>query len=105
MLKSSNAKYASELEYPWDSYFDIDISPYLHNKMISDLGCFNGGRGVAWFEKYKLYKLFGIDVSQTFIPGIQEILLHRITYVLEKQSNSSAKRMRVNEYHSNGDRK
>lgn len=47
MYKSSNAKYVSELEYPWDNYFGVDISPYLNNKTILDLGCFNGGRGVA----------------------------------------------------------
>ena len=69
MLKSSNTKYESELEYPWDNYFGIDLSPYLNNKTILDLGCFNGGRGVAWFERYKLVKLFGIDVEQVFIDA------------------------------------
>jgi SAM-dependent methyltransferase len=69
MLKSSNTKYVSELDYPWDNYFDRDISPYLNNKVILDLGCFNGGRGVAWFERYKLDKLFGIDVDQIYIDS------------------------------------
>jgi len=69
MLKSSNAKYASEIDYPWDNYFNIDISPYLNNKIVLDLGCFNGGRGVAWFERYKFDKLFGIDIDQAFIDS------------------------------------
>lgn len=69
MLESSNAKYVSELHYPWDNYFGIDISPYLNNKVVLDLGCFNGGRGAAWFERYNLDKLFGIDVDQVYIDA------------------------------------
>ncbi len=69
MLKSSNSKYTSELAYPWDNYFGVDISPYLNSKVVLDLGCFNGGRGVAWFERYKLDKIFGIDVDQVYIDS------------------------------------
>lgn len=72
MLKSSSAKYESELEYPWDHYFGLELSSLLRNKDILDLGCFNGGRGVAWFERYKLNKLFGIDVDQTYIDAAKE---------------------------------
>ena len=69
MQKSSQAKYDSELSYPWDNYFGVDISPYLIDKIILDLGCFNGGRSAAWFERYKVNKLYGIDIKQIFIDS------------------------------------
>lgn len=69
MLKSSQSSYKSELEYPWDHYFGVDLSPFLRGKVALDLGCFTGGRGVAWFERYKLDHLIGIDVKQTYIDA------------------------------------
>lgn len=69
MLKSSNAKYECELDYPWDNYFGMDISKYLNNKVVLDLGCFNGGRSAAWFLRYNLRKVFGIDVDQAYIDS------------------------------------
>ena len=67
MLASSMAKYRSELDYPWDTYFGLQLSPFLEDKVVLDLGCFNGGRSVAWFERYKMDMLFGVDVDQVFI--------------------------------------
>ena len=67
MLKSSTSKYESELEYPWDHYFGIDLSPFLQGKMALDLGCFTGGRSVAWFERYSLDYIVGIDINQIYI--------------------------------------
>lgn len=69
MLESSESKYQTELAYPWDHYFGIDLSPLLQGKVALDLGCFTGGRGVAWFERYKLNFLTGIDVKQVFIDA------------------------------------
>lgn len=69
MLKSSESKYKSELDYPWDHYFGIELTPLLQGNIVLDLGCFTGGRSVAWFEKYKLEYLIGIDVTQTFIDA------------------------------------
>ncbi len=69
MLHSSTSKYESELDYPWDAYFGTDLSPYLKEKVILDLGCFNGGRGAAWFERYNLKQIFGIDVDQVYIDA------------------------------------
>ena len=67
MLKYSETKYKTELEYPWDNYFSLDVSTLLRGKVALDLGCFSGGRGVAWFVRYKLEYLFGIDVKQEYI--------------------------------------
>jgi SAM-dependent methyltransferase len=69
MLASSQKKYAEELAYPWDSYFGVDLTPYLTGREVLDLGCFNGGRSVAWFERYRFKRLIGIDVALEFIEA------------------------------------
>lgn len=69
MLKSSQTKYCEEIEYPWDAYFDMDIAPLLAGKSALDMGCFTGGRGAAWYERYKLSQVTGIDVDQVFIDA------------------------------------
>ena len=62
MLGSSTSKYESELDYPWDHYFGYDLKPLLKGKSVLDLGCFTGGRSVAWFERYELAHVTGLDV-------------------------------------------
>jgi len=69
MSQSSQAKYREEVEYPWDAYFDIDITALLGGKHALDLGCFNGGRGAAWYERYRLSRITGIDVDQVYIDA------------------------------------
>ncbi|MGH8686976.1 MAG: methyltransferase domain-containing protein [Burkholderiales bacterium] len=69
MLASSRSKYESELAYPWDAYFGIDLRPQLAGREALDLGCFTGGRGIAWYERYGLTRLTGVDVDQTFIDA------------------------------------
>jgi ubiquinone/menaquinone biosynthesis C-methylase UbiE len=72
MFKSSESKYKSEMHYPWDNYFGIDLSSFLQGKVALDLGCFTGGRSVAWFERYKLQQITGIDVRQVFIESAKQ---------------------------------
>ena len=72
MLASSESKYRNELAYPWDHYFGIDLAPLLRGKAALDLGCFTGGRGAAWFERYGLGFLTGIDVKQEFIDAARQ---------------------------------
>src|SRR5208283_1504032 len=64
MLRSSLSKYENELRNPWDRYFDVELAPFLRQKVVLDLGCFTGGRSAAWFEKYDLKSIVGIDISQ-----------------------------------------
>lgn len=71
-LKSSESKYNGEFQYPWDNYFGFDLSPVLQGKRALDLGCFTGGRSVAWFERYKLQKIVGIDVKQVYIDAAKQ---------------------------------
>lgn len=72
MLKSSENRYNSELNYAWDHYFGIDLRPLLKGRVALDLGCFTGGRGVAWSERYKLNYLAGIDIKQEYIDAATE---------------------------------
>lgn len=77
MLKCSKNKYHSEIEYPWDNYFGKDLRPFLENKEVLDLGCLVGGRGVAWYERYKLKKITGIDVSDDYINASKQLAKKR----------------------------
>lgn len=72
MLKSSLSKYQNELENPWDRYLNVDLTPLLRGKVVLDLGCFTGGRTIAWFEKYDLKHIVGIDISQIYIDAAKQ---------------------------------
>ena len=72
MLESSRSKYGSEMNYAWDHYFGIDLRAQLKGKEALDLGCFNGGRSVAWFERYGLKRLWGIDVDPVYIEAANQ---------------------------------
>jgi 2-polyprenyl-3-methyl-5-hydroxy-6-metoxy-1,4-benzoquinol methylase len=67
LMRSAEAKYASENRYPWDHYFGMDLGPELTGKHVMDLGCLYGGRSVAWAEKYRLASITGIDVNPAYI--------------------------------------
>jgi ubiquinone/menaquinone biosynthesis C-methylase UbiE len=69
MLESSRSKYQSELAYPWDHYFGMDLRPLLQGNVALDLGCFTGGRSVAWFQRYGLSFIHGIDVAPEYIEA------------------------------------
>lgn len=69
MLKSSESHYDSEVQYPWDHYFGVDLSPLLREKTALDLGCFTGGRSVAWVQRYQLNCIVGVDVRKTYLEA------------------------------------
>jgi SAM-dependent methyltransferase len=69
MLRSSDASYRDERAYPWDNYFKTELSPLLQGADALDLGCFNGGRSVAWSERYQLRHVTGVDVAQVYIDA------------------------------------
>jgi SAM-dependent methyltransferase len=72
MLRSSESSYRDELAYPWDNYFNTELFPLLHGADALDLGCFNGGRSVAWNERYRLGHLSGVDVAQVYIDAAKQ---------------------------------
>ena len=69
MLKSSESKYKSEIQYPWDHYFGFSLKPLLEGKTALDYGCFTGGRSIAWYEQYSLNKILGIDINEIYIKA------------------------------------
>lgn len=69
MMRSAESKYTSENEYPWDNYFGVDLRPMLDGKKLLDLGCFTGGRSIAWYERYAAKRITGIDVRDEFIEA------------------------------------
>jgi SAM-dependent methyltransferase len=69
MKRSSESSYHDELAYPWDNYFNAELSPLLQGADALDLGCFNGGRSVAWSERYRLRHVTGVDVAQVYVDA------------------------------------
>lgn len=72
MLKSSESKYADEFEFSFDNYFSFPLQPHLEGKEVLDLGCFTGGRTAAWFERYKLKHVSGMDIDPIYIEAANQ---------------------------------
>lgn len=72
MFNSSKYRYEDELSFSIDKYFGFNLLPYLKNKNVLDLGCFVGGRAVAWYERYQINHICGIDISQVFIDAAEQ---------------------------------
>lgn len=71
MLESSERTYLDEIQHPWDLYFGLDIAHFLKGQVVLDLGCASGGRSIAWYERYKLNKIYGIDILNVYIKAAQ----------------------------------
>ena len=71
MFKSSEFRYSNEYQQPFDLLFGLDLVPLLKGKVALDLGCFTGARSVAWAERYKLDKIYGIDIQDIYIEAAQ----------------------------------
>jgi 2-polyprenyl-3-methyl-5-hydroxy-6-metoxy-1,4-benzoquinol methylase len=69
MRKSSESKENDEHSFPFDNYFGFPLRPHLEGKTVLDLGCFTGGRTVAWHKNYRLRHASGIDVEEVFIQA------------------------------------
>ena len=90
MLKSSESKYKSEIEYPWDNYFGRSLTSLLQGKTALDLGCFTGGRSIAWFERYGLRRIAGIDIKDVYIEAANQFgSIHNATTDFRKGTGES----------------
>jgi len=70
MLETSERAYLDESQYySFERCFRLDLAPLLKGKIALDLGCFTGGRAVAWAERYQLDKIYGIDVRDIYIEA------------------------------------
>lgn len=72
LLQSSESKYQSELQYPWDNYFGFGLKRFLKDARALDLGCFTGGRSIAWYEQYSLEEISGIDIRPEYIEAARQ---------------------------------
>jgi SAM-dependent methyltransferase len=71
MLASAQFVYDDELRHPWDDYFARDLTPLLEGAHALDLGCFTGGRAVAWSQRYGLASISGVDTTEIFIEAAE----------------------------------
>lgn len=77
LMRSAQAKYDSEVKYPWDHYFGMDLKPLLAGRRALDLGSLYGGRTVAWAERYQLAQVTGIDVNPIYVEAATRFALSR----------------------------
>ena len=67
--------YQDEFEYPIDNYFGFALP--LAGLDVLDLGCYCGGRGVAWAERYKVRSLSGTDILETMMIAASRFAEYR----------------------------
>ncbi|MFN8557634.1 MAG: class I SAM-dependent methyltransferase [Dehalococcoidia bacterium] len=77
MRASAQAKYEDEHDYPWDHYFGVNLAPLLRGANVLDLGCFTGGRSAAWYERYGLAHLSGVDVAPIYVDAARRYAAER----------------------------
>ena len=68
MRQSSATRYDDEMAYPWENYFGRPVGGWVQGDVL-DLGCFTGGRAVAWWERYRPSSMAGMDVDEVFIEA------------------------------------
>ena len=68
MRLSAESRYNDEKAFPWDNYFGQSVKPWVTGDAL-DLGCFTGGRSVAWAERYEPQSISGVDVNEFFIDA------------------------------------
>ena len=73
-------------KFSWmENYFLRNLNPLLlKDKTLLDLGSFTGGRLTAWFENYKLKKVYGLDINPIFKIAADE-------FAIEKKINAEFK--------------
>lgn len=71
MRLSSESRYEDESAFPWDNYFGHSVKPWVTGDLL-DLGCFTGGRAVAWAERYQPRSISGVDVDENFIDAARK---------------------------------
>lgn len=75
--QEAEAVYRDEMAYPFDNYFGRSLR--FQGLRALDLGCYCGGRAVAWAEKYRLAHISGIDIDPVMIRAAQEFAqLHAV---------------------------
>ncbi len=76
MHDSAQSRYEDENAFPWDNYFGRHVAAWVGGDVL-DLGCFTGGRAVAWWDRYRPRSISGMDVNQDFIQAAQRFAQRR----------------------------
>jgi ubiquinone/menaquinone biosynthesis C-methylase UbiE len=66
-LKTAELRYEEAKGIPLEDYFRRDLTQYLKGADVLELGCNFGGGALAYFEKYKLKSITGIDIEDEHI--------------------------------------
>jgi SAM-dependent methyltransferase len=69
MFASSRFRYDYESALPFQRHFARDLTPYLRDRIVLDLGSFTGGRSVAWHERYGAKFTYGVDIDPVFVEA------------------------------------
>ena len=71
MLNSAQWRFDYEREHPFEeAYFKkLDLKDLLQDKIVLDLGCFTGGRSVAWTKRYNVKAMYGVDTDILFVES------------------------------------
>ncbi|MBW3654760.1 MAG: class I SAM-dependent methyltransferase [Gemmatimonadetes bacterium] len=70
-IMEASSRYREEYEdvLPFERHFDRDLRPYIEGKRMLDLGCFTGGRSVAWHKRFGARKTYGVDIDPVFVEA------------------------------------
>jgi SAM-dependent methyltransferase len=71
MRLSSQSRYEDEHAFPWDNYFGQSVKRWVTGDAL-DLGCFTGGRSIAWAERYQPLSIAGVDVDKNYIDAARK---------------------------------
>jgi SAM-dependent methyltransferase len=62
--------YKDENSYPFHNYFGHTLP--IQGQNVLDLGCYCGGKAVAWLERYRPASIAGIDTHPTMIAAARK---------------------------------
>jgi len=77
MHRLSSSRYELERRNPFESYFGLDLTPFLKGSTVLDLGCFAGGAAIAWMERYGIERMYGVDVRDIYVQAAQRFAVSK----------------------------
>ncbi|MCZ7618471.1 MAG: class I SAM-dependent methyltransferase [Myxococcota bacterium] len=77
---AAELRYETAFEFV-DAFFEGDLQPYVGKDRLLDLGCFSGGKTVAYQERFGVREAWGIDVREVYIEAARE-------FASRKQANA-----------------
>jgi SAM-dependent methyltransferase len=69
LIAAASYRRDDEEAHPFERYFGRELAPLLAGQRVLDLGCFVGGRSLAWMRRYRLAELVGSDIDPVVLAG------------------------------------